>query len=57
MPDSGDMEIVDIREFLPLRVISDMNRKDGIWFKIRRIGPGCVDDHFRLRGKIVDVVH
>jgi len=56
-PDSGDMEIVDIREFLPPRVISDMTRINGTRFKIQRIGPGRVDNYFRLREKIVNVVH
>ena len=55
-PDSGDMEIVDIREFLPPRVISDMTRINSTRFKIQRIGPGRVDNHLRLREKIVDVV-
>ena len=56
MPDSGDMEIVDIRVFLLPRVISDMTRINGTRFKIQRIGPGRVDNHLRLREKIVDVV-
>ena len=56
-PDSMDMEIVDIREFLPPRVISDMTRKDGTRFRIQRIGPGRVDDHLRVRQRIYDVVH
>ena len=58
MPDSGDIETVDIREFLPQRVISDTTRKDGTRFKILRCGPDrVVNNHVRLRSKIVDLVH
>ena len=56
-PISADIEIVDIRDFLPPRVISDMTRKDGTRFRIQRIVPERVDNHSRLRQKIDDVVH
>ena len=56
-PDSGDIETVDVREFLPPKVISDMTRKDGTRFKILRCVPGRVNDHVQLHAKIVDMVH
>ena len=57
-PDSGDIETVDLREFLPPRVILDMTRKDGTRFKILKCVPGhCVDNDVIMHTKIVDMVH
>ena len=57
-PDLGDIETVDIREFLPPRVISDMTRKDGTRFKVIKCVPGsCVDNNVIMRTKIDDMVH
>ena len=58
MTDTGDIETVDIKEFLPQRVISYMSRNDGTMFKIMRCGLGrVVDNQVRLRRKINDLVN
>ena len=57
-PDSGDIETVDIREFLPPRVISNMTRKDETRFKVVKCVPGNhVDNDVIMRTKIDDMVH
>ena len=56
--EEGDVETVNIKDYLPQRVISDMSRKDGTIFKVLRYGSDVlVNDQVRLSSKMDDLVY
>ena len=54
---SGKMEVVDIKSYLPRRVLSDMTRKDGTFFQVRHLNAYDVDVTTRMNAKVDEIVH
>ena len=52
----GDIEVVDIKDFLPQCIINDMTRKDGTRFKVRFCHPEEIDINTRLKQKVDELL-